>query len=191
MLTLISSPSRQALPSARSLLPSSPRRPGELLERLEVPAASRESLIELSSQACVPVDVAASLLVELRATLALLTGLGISNAERSLDRAAGDQRAFLGLSAAEGDYVRAVTHRRWMRRSSLTLIPVRVIARMEPRSNRGWGTPEMLDRACAWEAAAVLSGLNLTEWSLATAAALQPASANDRCCGPSRPSKSA
>lgn len=85
---------------------------------------------------------------------------------RELDGAARAARVLMPLSAAEADYVSALTQGRWKRRSSLVLVPTRMLARLRSASAEAIFDPDLLRSAIAWERAAVLSGLTMTEWGI-------------------------
>jgi hypothetical protein len=169
ILRLIITPERRRLPNADSLSCSAPRRPGELLERVDLPKSIGAPLASVSEGANVPIDVAATLLWEAALLLSRLEAVGIPQPDALLDEAAAERKVSCALSAAESDYLRALTQVRWRRHAKAIAVPIRLLTPLRSIEPRVLTTPPRLQSTVAWEAAALLGGMTMAEWGLAVA----------------------
>lgn len=151
-------------PPPLPVLPAiSPRRPGERHEAVAISAGQSQALREKAHAAKLPVDLAATLLVEAQLAVDWLTGFGISpeSLETDVD--------VLALSAAEADYVRALTlgRRSGARprdaRAATVALPARLVARCSS-SVIARAVQGDIELAVRWEVCAMRSGLLIGEW---------------------------
>lgn len=68
------------------------------------------------------------------------------------------------LSAADADYLRALTCRHWRRDRGEIDLPARVMARVGERLSDYLGHGELLEPAIRWEVGALLAERSLTCW---------------------------
>lgn len=93
-----------------------------------------------------------------------LNGRRVRSAGALLDQAAGSSRVTRALSAANADYLRALSCRSWRRHRGELDIPARVLARTGTGLEQRLGRCELLDSAIRWEIAAVLAGRSMGTW---------------------------
>lgn len=156
----------QALPDCEHLLALSPRRPGELHEPLGVALQPGCALAEHAATAGVAVDLAAALMLEAQLLLEDLEAFGAAPPPAQPTSAA---RVTRRLSAAEADYLRALTLRRRLPKSGAPpkrlVLPVRLLPHADPRRLARAAEGD-LGRTLDWEVAALLAGMTLREWGL-------------------------
>lgn len=161
-LTARTEPCKQA--GAGSDLPSAPRRPGESYGRPDVSLATRRALAIASADASVPLDVAATLICEAGLLLDRLEQRRVRCARSLLDQAACSSRVTRALTAANADYLRALSCRSWRRDRSELDLPVRVLARVGDRLEQRLARCELLEAAIRWEIGALLSERSMGNW---------------------------
>lgn len=155
-------------------------RPEDRCERFETPDADLRALAHVTTQAGVVFDLGAALIAERQFLLADLAGLGLDRELDELDRLASLAHIDRALSPAHAAYLRSLrarrarppTDRREPSSRAMTEIalPIRLAARMRDHPNPlGEFTPETLEQALTWEAAALLSGRTMSEWGLMVA----------------------
>jgi hypothetical protein len=194
-LRALASPALPTPPDPADLISAGSRRPGELHEALPVTAPEAATLGREAARTGVQRDVLASVTLELALISEDLGGLPddlTAPALRMNDRA---------LSAAEADYLRALTISRRLRPSAgapafaTVSVPVRLTARLRYGALGGALDAEQVDAALAWETAAVIEGRTLSECVMLHASRW---AAQSSVCSPgaasrpaSRPSKTA
>lgn len=163
MLSVVREP--PVLPQGASITSAGPRRPGELHERLWLSTELDSSLRAGAAEAGVAVSTTAAILIEFALLSADLRGLALD--PETLNSAAVRCKIARRLSAAEADYLRLLSARRWSRPDEGPITaPVRLLGRL-PLLDLGKSLDlERLDRALQWEIAALAEGRTMTEWGL-------------------------
>jgi hypothetical protein len=147
------------------------RRPGERHEPLGLDADGAGALRRLAACAGLPVDLAATLLIEARMSLDWLEALS-----RDVSLLAYEPEP-VALSAAEADYLRALTVGRALGRAvphvddgpTTIVLPVRLVARAAPEVVRR-AVEGDLEQAIAMEVRALRGGMLMGEWAARAAA---------------------
>jgi hypothetical protein len=121
-----------------------------------------------ASEASVPIDVAGTLIAEAALLLERLDRRRVRSSAALLDRAAGAAHVTRALSAADADYLRALSCRSWRRHRAELDLPVRLLERLGDRIDERVARPELLDSAIRWEIGAVLSGRSMSSWGSET-----------------------
>ena len=139
------------------------RRPGERHEVIAVPTESAAQLTQAAAYSGISLDLAVTLLAEAELALIWLRMTG------RWENFAAHPGAPVALSAAEADYLRALTvgrKRRTPPKATQTVVsvPVRLVARCSPDLLPGLPGELDLEQAIAWEAAALREGLQMGEW---------------------------
>jgi hypothetical protein len=155
------------LPSSDELLGwVAARRPGELHEALRLSTSAAEQLAATANAARVSTDIAGTVLLE-AAIVVNDVGVGARTPLRAAaSSTAGVRRR---LTAAETDYLRALTMRR--RESApvaapATLsLPVRLVGIVADMDVDAAIDAVEIDAALAWETAALISGRTMAEWA--------------------------
>jgi hypothetical protein len=194
-LRALASPALPAPPDPADLISAGSRRPGELHEAVPVTAPEAAALGREATRTGVHRDVLASVTLELAMISEDLGGIAddlTAPMLRMSDRA---------LSAAEAEYVRALTISRRPRRSAgaaafaTVSVPVRLTSRLRLGTLSCALNAELVDAALAWETAAAIEGRSLSECVLLQASRW---AAYSSVCSPgaasrpaSRPSKTA
>ncbi len=88
----------------------------------------------------------------------------VSRARELLDRAASASRVTQALSAANADYLRALSCRSWRRDRAEIDLPVRVLARAGERLEAYLADGELLESAIHWEIGALLAERSMASW---------------------------
>lgn len=152
-----------ALPSVEHLYDSGVRRPGELHEPFDLDTGSLRRAEAAARRAALPLGLTVGLLVEAELARADLASIAGTAVEGVLDEAAALTKVTRQLSAGEADYLRLLRGAGFSR--TLPTLPVRVLGRA-----RALDLAAALDadvaRAARWEAAALLDGRTMLEWSL-------------------------
>ena len=161
-LRLVRTPQPTPIP-VTSLAAPPLRRPGERHEAVAIPGGAAEAIAGQAVRCGVPLDLAATLLVEACLALDWLEAAGAAN----FTVTSGPPVA---LSAAEADYLRALTVGRKPGRSQPPLgdvtvsVPVRLVARCSPDLLPRAAADVDLKAAIHWEAGALREGLMMGEW---------------------------
>lgn len=158
-------PAPPPLPDVAYLYDDRPRRPGELHEPLALGPEAQDRLARSACSAGLPLDLTARLLIEAALLVSDLEALGAPDAARDLDTVAAHATVQRRMSAAEADYLRRLSVRRWAPGPSAT-IPVRLIGRLAS-VDVACALDGDATRAVAWEAAALLQSRTMLEWGLA------------------------
>jgi hypothetical protein len=147
------------------------RRPGERHEPVAIAAREATQLLSRAADAGLTADVAATLLVEARLALDWLQEAGCTAVQLRYEPPP------VALSAAEADYLRALTVSRTRRRAArvepgvrTVSLPVRLIARASPEVVRRSVHDGDLEQAVAMEVHALRGGLLMGEWVARAAA---------------------
>ena len=147
------------LPSGELLVVGA-RRPGELHDVVALGDAAA-LIAAKATELRVSIDLAATLLIELHLLGADLARAGLPFP--APPRAATPSRR---LSAAEADYLRALTLRRGLDAAApRTAVPVRLLPRITPADIAAAARGD-LEHAIAWEVAALLEGRTIAELGL-------------------------
>jgi hypothetical protein len=163
-LRLLRSDPLPPLPDADDLLNAEiPRRPGELHEVLVLSAEAANRIAERAAKASLAVDVAASLVLEAGLLSVRLPQIHQLNDE--------PDEAWLAQPEASARYLRSLTVGRRSgqistRPSRNVAIPVRLVPRLGAVDVEQLIDVVTLERAIAWEIAAVRAGQTMSEWLL-------------------------
>lgn len=157
-------PAPPPLPDVAYLYRDGPRRPGELHEPLALDPEAQDRLARSARSAGLPMDLTARLLIEAALLVADLEALGAPGAAPDLDIAAAHATVQRRMSAAEADYLRRLSVRRWAPGPSAT-IPVRLIGRLSS-VDVGAALHGDATRAVVWEVAALVHARTMLEWGL-------------------------
>jgi hypothetical protein len=162
-LHLARSPEPASLPTG-ALLAVDARRPGELYDLIAVGNAAAQVALR-ATRAGITFDVAATLLIECRLLRVDTTDVGLTHL--SPPAMNGPRRR---LSAAEADYLRALTFRRARAAVSAprAVVPVRLISRITPTVVATAAAGDV-EEAIAWEIAALIDGRTIGELGLSLA----------------------
>jgi hypothetical protein len=154
------------LPSSDELLGwVAARRPGELHEALRLSTPAAEQLAATANAARVSTDIAGTVLLE----AAIVVNDAGASARTPLRAAASSTGVRRRLTAAEADYLRALTMRR--RESApvaapATLsLPVRLVGIVADMDVDAAIDAVEIDAALSWETAALISGRTMAEWA--------------------------
>lgn len=160
------------LPDATKLVGATVRRPGELHEALPLSIDATDWLASASASLGLAVDVLGSVLLE-----ASLTARDVGNDRFAHLEPCQPPAVARPMSAAEGDYLRALTlarrphaSRKGCASQPVIAVPVRLVGRLLTVDAVGALRDVVPERALSWEIAAVLEGRTLAECVLARAA---------------------
>ena len=139
------------------------RRPGERHEVVAVPAESAGQMTQAAAYSGISLDLAVTLLAEAELAVIWLRMTG------RWENFAVHPGPAVALSAAEADYLRALTVGRKPRTppkatQTVVSVPVRLVARCSPDLLPMLPGDLDLEQAIAWEAAALREGLQMGEW---------------------------
>ncbi|MFP5363215.1 MAG: hypothetical protein ACLGI5_10865 [Thermoleophilia bacterium] len=139
------------------------RRPGERHEVIAVPTENAAELAQAAACSGISLDLSVTLLAEAELAVIWLRMTG------RWENFAAHPGAPVALSAAEADYLRALTVGRKAKAppkaaQTVVSVPVRLVARCSPDLLRGLPGEVSLEQAIAWEAAALREGLQMGEW---------------------------
>jgi len=169
-LRLVGEQDVSPLPEPKLLCAEGPRRPGDRHEVVDLPSSFARDVEELASPRGLALDVAIALVVEAQWLRARIAGRD-GNAIGLLDRAAEAQsHVHRSLTAADADYLRSLVMPRRTRpvqTRTRVAMPVRLLGRLTPQLVYDSGVG--LARAIAWERAALLQRVTMSEWALGVA----------------------
>jgi len=112
----------------------------------------------------VPVDVAATLVLEATLLLDRLGNHRLTRAAELLDRASRASRVTRALSSANADYLRALSCGSWRRQVGELDVPVRVVTRVAESIDTRLTRLDLLEPAIRWEMAALLCDRTMVNW---------------------------
>jgi hypothetical protein len=138
------------------------RRPGDLHDAIEIPEEVRQTFEAKARSAAVPAPLAAALLLELH-----LLEIDVAAAASTLPEAP-EPVVHLRLPAGYSRYLRSITWRRQGFLSftgTMTALPVRLLLRTSADEFVAASHGD-LERALAWEAAAIAAGKSMSEFGL-------------------------
>lgn len=139
------------------------RRPGERHEVIAVPTENAAELAQAAASSGISLDLAVTLLAEAELTLIWLRTTG------RWENFTAPSGPAVALSAAEADYLRALTVGRKPKTppkatQTVVSVPVRLVARCSPDLLPKLPGELDLEQAIGWEAAALREGLQMGEW---------------------------